>query len=73
MIERLGPEGLAMERTPELLSKDVPNDVLEEAVSIMAQVRPSGYCFAAAALSEADERDILRKISVPDVARLGGR
>ena len=65
MIERLGPEGLAMERTPELLSKDVPNDVLEEAVSIMAQVRPSGYCFAAAALSEADERDILRKISVP--------
>ncbi len=65
MIERLGPEGLAAERSPELLSTDVPNDVLEEAVSIMAQVRPSGYRFAAAALAEADERDILREVSVP--------
>ncbi len=65
MIEKLGPEGLAAERTPELLSTDVPDEILEEAVSIMAQVRPSGYRFAAGALAEADERDILRKISVP--------
>src|SRR5262249_50096312 len=48
-----------------LLSRRAPPDVVSEVVSIMAEVRPVGYEFAATALAESDTRDVIRTLRVP--------
>lgn len=59
------PAGLARQRSPALLSPDAPPEVVQEAESIMAEVHPEGYRFAAKAFSETDARPILDRIDVP--------
>jgi pimeloyl-ACP methyl ester carboxylesterase len=65
MIRTMTPAQLAAERAPKLLSPAAPADLVREATSIMAEVRPAGYEFAAIALAESDTRDVLRRLHVP--------
>ena len=65
------PAGLARQRTPALLSVDAPPEVVAEAESIMAEVHPDGYRFAAQAFAETDERDLLPRIEVPTLVIWG--
>ncbi len=64
LIQRLSPRQLAEQRTPGLFSKCAREGVVRDAISIMAEIRPSGYRYAAIAMSGADERDLLGKINV---------
>ena len=59
------PAELAAERAPKLLAPNAGTDVVAEVVSIMSEVRPAGYRFAAVALAESDTRDVIRHLRVP--------
>ena len=61
----MSPAQLASERAPSLLSRNAPTDVVEEVVSIMSEVRPAGYEFAAVASAESDTRDVIRTLHAP--------
>jgi len=65
------PAGLARQRTPVLLSPEALPEVIAEAESIMAEIHPDGYRFAARAFAETDERDVLRRIEVPTLVIWG--
>jgi pimeloyl-ACP methyl ester carboxylesterase len=65
MIHTVTPHELALERAPKLLSQSATPDLIEEAISIMSEVRPAGYEFAAIALAGCDTRDVLRNLRVP--------
>jgi pimeloyl-ACP methyl ester carboxylesterase len=65
MIRTMTPAELAAERAPKLFSKHAAPDLIGEAVSIMSEVRESGYASAAIALSTADVRHVLNNINVP--------
>jgi pimeloyl-ACP methyl ester carboxylesterase len=65
MIHTMTPHELALERAPKLLSPSAPEELLEEAISIMSEVRPAGYEFAAVALAGCDTREVLRNLRVP--------
>jgi pimeloyl-ACP methyl ester carboxylesterase len=65
MIRRMTPAELALRRAPLLLSQTAPPELLEETVSIMSEVRPTGYEFAAIALAQCDTREVLRNLNVP--------
>jgi pimeloyl-ACP methyl ester carboxylesterase len=65
MIRTMTPAQLAAERAPKLLSRSAPEDLVRETASIMSEVRPAGYEFAAIALAECDTRDVLRDLRVP--------
>jgi len=65
------PAGLARQRTPALLSADAPPEVVAEAESIMAEIHPEGYRFAARAFADTDERDLLPRIDVPTLVIWG--
>jgi pimeloyl-ACP methyl ester carboxylesterase len=64
-IRSMTPAQLAGERAPKLLRRNAPPDVVEEVVSIMSEVRPAGYEFAAIALAKSDTRDVIRNLRVP--------
>ena len=65
MIRSMTPAQLAAERAPQLLSRSARKDLVAETISIMSEVRPAGYEFAAAALAEYDTHDILWTLRVP--------
>jgi pimeloyl-ACP methyl ester carboxylesterase len=65
MIHTLTPGQLAVERAPKLLSPAAAPQLIREAVSIMSEVRPAGYEFAARALAASDTRDVMRALRVP--------
>jgi pimeloyl-ACP methyl ester carboxylesterase len=65
MIRTMEPEELARKRAPHLLSKNASAELVEEAVTIMSEVRRPGYEFAAIAIANADLRGILDNIRVP--------
>ena len=65
MIRSMTPAQLAAERAPQLLSRSARKDLVAETISIMSEVRPAGYEFAAAALAEYDTHDILWMLRVP--------
>jgi pimeloyl-ACP methyl ester carboxylesterase len=64
-IHSMTPEQLAVERAPKLLSSRASAGLIHEVTSIMSQVRPAGYEFAAIALAESDTREVLRNLRVP--------
>src|SRR5262249_45759699 len=64
-IRSMNPLQLAAERAPKLLRRNAPADLVQEAVSIMSEVRPAGYEFAAVALAESDTRGVLETLHVP--------
>jgi pimeloyl-ACP methyl ester carboxylesterase len=63
---------MAAARAPKLLSRNAPQAVIRQVVSIMSEVRPAGYEFAAGALSKSDTRDVIRKLRVPTLLIWGG-
>ena len=65
MIGTMTPAQLAADRAPKLLSRSAPADLVRETASIMSEVRPVGYEFAARALAGADTRDVLTRLRVP--------
>src|SRR5260370_24153606 len=65
MIRTMIPGEPALERAPKLLSHSAPPELLEEAVSLMSEVRAAGYEFAAIALAGCDPREVLRNLRVP--------
>lgn len=65
MIRTLTPAALARERAPHLLSKTAPQELIDEAVEIMAEVRRPGYEFAALAMAQSDLRGVLDDIRIP--------
>jgi pimeloyl-ACP methyl ester carboxylesterase len=65
MIRTLSPAELAAQRAPKLLTASAPEPLVREVRSIMSEVRPAGYEFAATAMAEADTREVLRNLRVP--------
>jgi pimeloyl-ACP methyl ester carboxylesterase len=65
MIRTMSPSELAAERAPKLLSRHAAAEIVQEAVAVMAEVRPAGYEFAAIAMAEADTSGVLRNLKVP--------
>jgi pimeloyl-ACP methyl ester carboxylesterase len=70
-FRELSREDFASQRAPRLLSPEAPPELLEEAVSIMEEVRSPGYETAAVALAESDVRDVLPTIAVPTLVLCG--
>jgi pimeloyl-ACP methyl ester carboxylesterase len=64
-IRTMAPSELARQRAPKLLSKNAAPALIEEVASIMSEVRPAGYEFAAVALAESDTRSVLQTLHVP--------
>jgi pimeloyl-ACP methyl ester carboxylesterase len=64
-IRTMTPAELAAERAPKLLSRSASTQLVREVESIMSEVRPASYEYAAIALARSDTRDVLRKLSVP--------
>ncbi|MCL6564561.1 MAG: alpha/beta hydrolase, partial [Firmicutes bacterium] len=54
-IARLGPDGLAEQRVPELLAQPGPTTAYARAMAVMRQVRAAGYQSAAWTLHQAEE------------------
>jgi len=65
MIQSMTPRELALARAPKLLSKQAAPELIEEAITIMSEVRRTGYEFAAVSMSKADTRGVLDTIDVP--------
>ncbi len=65
LIRTMTPQQLAHDRAPTKLSKDARRELISEATAAMALVRPSGYEFAAKAMSVTDTRRVLDNIKVP--------
>ena len=65
MIRTMTPAELAEKRAPKLFSKHASPNLIAEAISIMSEVRESGYAPAAMALSTADVRHELTNINIP--------
>jgi pimeloyl-ACP methyl ester carboxylesterase len=65
MIRTLAPQELARRRAPKLLSANAPQQLIDEAIAIMSEVRRPGYEFAAMAMSNADTRGVLDNMTVP--------
>jgi pimeloyl-ACP methyl ester carboxylesterase len=61
-IRTMTPAELAARRAPKLVSRNATLDLVREVESIMSEVRPEGYEFAALALAESDS---VRNLSVP--------
>jgi pimeloyl-ACP methyl ester carboxylesterase len=59
------PAELAAKRAPKLLSRSASTALVRDVESIMSEVRPAGYEFAAIALARSDTRDVLRNLRVP--------
>lgn len=64
-LDRLGPKGMAEQRAPNLVRPGAPPELIAELTSIMAEVRPAGYCSAAIALGHTDLTAQLSSIQVP--------
>jgi pimeloyl-ACP methyl ester carboxylesterase len=64
-IRSMTPAQLAAERAPALLSSNASPDLVREVVSIMSEVRPPGYEYAATAMAESDTRGVVNHVAVP--------
>ncbi len=64
-IRTMTPSALAAERAPKLLSRFAGAGLVREVESIMSEIRPPGYEFAARALAGFDGREVIRNLHVP--------
>jgi pimeloyl-ACP methyl ester carboxylesterase len=64
-IRTMTPSQLAAERGPKLLSRHASQDLVSEVISIMSEVRPAGYEFAAAALATSDTSAVVQNLRIP--------
>jgi pimeloyl-ACP methyl ester carboxylesterase len=56
---------LAQSRAPFLLSRGASSELVQETISIMSEIRPAGYEYAARSIAGADMRGILDNVTVP--------
>jgi pimeloyl-ACP methyl ester carboxylesterase len=64
-LRTMTPAQMAQERGPKLLTPKAPPHLIQEVVSIMSEVRPTGYEFAARALAQSDTSEVVRNLRVP--------
>jgi pimeloyl-ACP methyl ester carboxylesterase len=64
-IHKMTPSQLALARAPKLLSANASPDLVDEVVSIMSEVRPAGFEFAAIALDKSNTHDVVKNLRVP--------
>jgi pimeloyl-ACP methyl ester carboxylesterase len=72
VLDRLGPEGMANERSGVLLSETASEDTRKRVRDVMARIRPDGYRQAVAMLSGGDIHVDARRISLPVQVVCGG-
>jgi len=65
MIRTMTPDELARERVPKLLSRNASQELIDEAIAIMSEVRRTGYEFASLAMWKADTTGVLDNIDIP--------
>ena len=70
-MAELGPEGLAEERAPRLLSSKASPEAIEKVRAIMAKLRPEGYVHAARALAMGDLLKDVAGLDVPALVTCG--
>jgi pimeloyl-ACP methyl ester carboxylesterase len=70
-LESMSPAELAAARAPAIVGPNPSADILAEAETMMAQIRPTGYRRAAIALAEADTRPVHATINVPTLVITG--
>lgn len=71
MIDVLGPEGMARERSKALLSPDAPAWALEAVQAVTRTLRPEGYRQATRMLCSSDIHDDLPRVSAPTLVLCG--
>ena len=64
-VRAMSPAQFAEQRAPKLLTSASPASLVREVISIMSEIHPAGYEFAAIALSEADTRDVISNLQAP--------
>jgi pimeloyl-ACP methyl ester carboxylesterase len=62
---------MAVARAPAVLGPNPTPSVRDEAIAMMAEIRPTGYRQAAVAIAELDTRAILPSIDVPTLVIAG--
>ena len=72
LLDRLGPEGMARERSAALLSDNASAEARERVRAVMARIRPDGYRQAVAMLFGADIHEDARAIDYPVLVVCGG-
>lgn len=72
LLDRLGPEGMARERSAALLSENASSEARERVRAVMARIRPDGYRQAVAMLFRADIHEDARRIDFPVLVVCGG-
>lgn len=72
LLDRLGPAGMAAERSSALLSETASDEAKERVRAVMAQIRPDGYRQAVAMLFAADIHADAREIRLPVLVLCGG-
>jgi pimeloyl-ACP methyl ester carboxylesterase len=73
MIRTMTPAQLAAARAPKLFTASAPEAAVGEAMSIMSEVRPLGYEFAARALADADTREVIENLRIPTLLIWGAQ
>jgi pimeloyl-ACP methyl ester carboxylesterase len=70
-VETMTPREMAVARAPAVLGPNPTPSVRDEAIAMMAEIRPTGYRQAAVAIAELDTRAILPSIDVPTLVIAG--
>lgn len=70
-LATMTPRQIAEARAPTLLSPEAPVELVEEMISIMAEIRPAGYRAAAIAMGTTDVSHWLSSIEVPTLVICG--
>ncbi len=72
LLDRLGPDGMANERSRALLSDGASEEARERVRKVMSEIRPEGYRQAVAMLFSSDIHEDARQISLPVLVVCGG-
>jgi pimeloyl-ACP methyl ester carboxylesterase len=72
LLDRLGPQGMANERSGALLSDSASEEARERVRKVMSEIRPDGYRQAVAMLFGADIHEDARRIALPVLVVCGG-
>lgn len=72
LLDRLGPESMARERSAALLSPTASPEARERVRAVMSEIRPDGYRQAVAMLFGADIHSDARRIARPVLVVCGG-
>lgn len=69
----LGPAEFARRRGPRLTAPDADPAVVEQVVTVMSELRVTGYAAAVNAMAATDHTDAMRHVSVPTLVLVGAQ